>query len=44
MNTIDNTSCDLIMPEVMGDYCYTYENALKELCKLYGSKKWTAME
>ena len=27
-----------------GDDCYTYENSLKELCKLYGSKKRTAME
>ena len=44
MNTIDTTSCDLIMTEIMGDDCYTYENALKELFKLYGSKKWTEME
>ena len=44
MNTINTTSCDLIMPEIMGNSCYTHENALKELCKLYGGKKRTAME
>ena len=39
MNLINTTSCNLIMPEIMGDNCYTYENASKELCKLYGSEK-----
>ena len=26
MNTNDTTFCDLIMPEIKGDGCYTYEN------------------
>ena len=44
MNTIGTTSCDLIMPEIMGDDCYTYENAINELCKFYGGKKKTTVE